>query len=290
MYATNTASIGISVPASQIKNIDPLLEQPICNGAGCELKKAYEVLRLSAASPAVNASVGTFGYMLSDYEKQSRIGAADIGADEYDRDHAIAISALDESNAGPNAISFDYSYFTVLPIKLVSFNASYNKQQVDIRWTVAVQEKVQRYEIEWRTDFSNFKKIAETKAVEGKLSYTANHLTPEIGHNYYRLKTVDEDGTAAVFEEKVVNVFASSSVKIYPNPATKEFKLDFGYMPSKSVQLKLVNSIGKSVLDMVIAPASSYQVPISNLGKGIYFVQIIEEGKQPVSLPIIINP
>lgn len=290
MYATNAASIGISVPASQIKNIDPLLEQPVCNGAGCELKKAYEVLRLSTASPAINASVGTFSYVLSDYEKQNRIGAADIGADEYDRNNTIAISALDGSNVGPNATSFDYSYFTVLPIKLVSFNAFYNKQQVDVRWSVAMQEKVQRYEIEWRTDFSDFKKIAETKAIDGKLNYTANHLTPEVGHNYYRLKTVDEDGTIAVFEEKVVNVFANSSVKIYPNPATKEFKLDFGYTPSKSVKLKLVNSIGKNVLEMVMAPASSYQVPISNLNKGMYFVQITEEGKQPVSLPIIINP
>jgi len=290
MYATNTASIGISVPASQIKNIDPLLEQPACNGAGCELKKAYEVLRLSAASPAINASMGTFSYMLSDYEKQIRIGAADIGADEYDRDHAIAISALDGSNVGPNAISFDYSYFAVLPVKLISFNASYRQQQVDIRWAVAMQEKLLRYEIEWRTDFSDFKKITETQAENGKLSYTANHLTPEVGHNYYRLKIVDEDGTSAFFEEKVVNVFANSSVKIYPNPATKEFTLDFGYMPSKPVKLKLVNSIGNSVLDMVIAPAPSYQVPISNLGKGMYFVQVIEEGKQPVSLPIIISP
>lgn len=51
MYATNTASIGISVPASQIKNIDPLLEQPICNGAGCELKKSLRSTQVKCSQP-----------------------------------------------------------------------------------------------------------------------------------------------------------------------------------------------------------------------------------------------
>jgi len=290
MYATNTASIGISVPISQIRNIDPLLEQPACNGAGCELKKAYEVLRLSAASPAINASSGTFTYALSDYEKQNRIGVADIGADEYDRNNAISVSAFDEDNVGPNAVSFDYTYFTVLPIKLISFDAFYNKSQVDIKWSVAMQDRVKRYEIAWRTDFSDYRKITEVKAEEGKLSYITRHLSPEAGHNYYRLKTIDEDGSEEVFEEKVVNVFASQAVKIYPNPAIKAFKVDFGYTPARSVKLKLVNSIGKSILDIVIFGVSSYEVPVGNLNKGIYFVQIIEEGKKPISLPVIISP
>lgn len=289
MYASGAASIGISVPTSQIKNIDPLLEQPACNGAGCELKKAYEVLRLNAASPAINASVGTFNYVLADYEKQGRVGLADIGADEYDRDNAIFVSALDELNAGPNAAAFDYSYFSLLPIKLISFGVSYHQPQVDIRWSVAKQEHVNRYEIEWRTDFSDFKKVAETIAEDGRSVYVARHSLPAVGYNYYRLKTVDEDGTAAFFGEKAVNVFANSVVKIYPNPATTAFKVDLGNMPSKPVKLKLVNSLGNGVLDMVLS-GTSCNVPVSNLAKGVYFLRITEEGRQPVSLPVVINP
>ncbi len=289
MYATNTATIGISATSAQINNLDPLLEQPACNGINCNQKKAYEVLRLSAASPAVNASTGNYNYAAVDYERQNRIGAADIGADEYDRSNSILISALDENNVGPSAIAFGYSYFDVLPIKLLSFDASYHNQQVDIKWAVAKQENVKKYEVEWRTDFSDFKTVAMLDATYGKLNYSARHSSPVVGHNYYRLKTLDENGSVEFFEEKVVTILSNPLGKVYPNPANNEFFLDLGYTPLNPIKVKLINVVGKSVVEKVVSRVAGCSIPVGTLAKGMYFVQFVNAEKKVVALPVIVS-
>ncbi|SOD20323.1 chondroitinase-B domain-containing protein [Pedobacter xixiisoli] len=289
MYPTGTSTIGISAANTQIQNIDPLLEQPVCNGSGCEQQKAYEVLRLSASSPAINASTGNFSYAATDYEKQSRVGLADIGADEYDRNNMVQVSALDESNVGPNAVAFNYSYFDVLPITLVSFDAAYRNQQVELKWNVAKQENVKRYEVEWRTDFSDFKAVADLSPVQGQLNYIAKHSSPIVGNNYYRLKTVDENGDVDFFEEKAVRVLSSQLAKLYPNPAIKAFTVDFGYTATGSVKVKMVSVLGSSVYEQVVSGVSSCQIPVSTLAQGMYFVQFINAEKKMVSLPVIVS-
>lgn len=287
MYTTNIATIGISVPDSQIKNINPLLEQPNCNGADCQLKKANEVLRLSATSPAVNASTGTFSYVLKDNENQSRIGIADIGADEYDRNNPISISALDESNVGPNAVAFSYSYFGALPVKISSFKAAYNKQQVDVSWNVASQVNVKSYELEWRTDFTTYKKVTEQSAIEGKAIYYAKHPSPMAGNNYYRIKAVDEDGKFDYSEEKVVKILNNQAVVMYPNPAGKEVNIKLGYT-AKNAKITLVNAIGVKVFENVIREAATCSFPVNLFASGMYFVRITGQGKPTISLPLIV--
>lgn len=289
MYPTGTATIGISATHAEIKNINPLLEQPACNGADCEQQKAYEVLRLSASSPAINAATGNYSYAAFDYEKQNRVGIADIGADEYDRNNAVLLSALDESNVGPDATAFNYSYFNVLPIKLVSFDAAYGNQQVALNWTVAKQENVKRYEVEWRTDFSEFKAIAALSAVEGRLNYLTEHSFPVVGNNYYRLKTVDQNGDVAFFEEKVVKVMNNQSAKVYPNPAAKEFTVDFGYLPTNPLKVKVINTAGKTVLEQTVSGAASHHFPVTSFANGVYFVQFVNAANKVTSLPLMVS-
>lgn len=289
MHATGTATIGISASNIQIKNIDPLLEQPVCNGSGCEQQKAYEVLRLSASSPAINASTGSFSYAATDYEKQSRNGMADIGADEYDRNSAVQVSALDEANAGPNAVAFNYTYFEVLPITLISFDANYRNQQVELNWTLAKQEHVKRYEVQWRTDFSDFKTVVDLSAVNGQLTYFTRHSSPAVGNNYYRLKTVGENGDVAFFEQKIVKVLSNQTAKVYPNPAAKDFTVDFGYFLTSPIKLKMINVMGERVFEKVISNVSSHHISVGNLAKGIYFVQFVNANQKQVSLPVVVS-
>lgn len=287
MFPTGTATIGIAVSSTEIKNINPLLEKPTCNGADCELKKANEVFRLSAASPAINASTGSFSYLLNDNENQGRIGVADIGADEYDRQNPVLISALDENNVGPDAVAFSYSYFGTLPVKILSFNAVYNKQQVDVSWNVASQINVKRYELEWRTDLTSYKKVAEQSAIASKLLYQAQHSSPLAGNNYYRIKAVDEDGKFDYSNEQVVKIL-NQPMLVYPNPAGKNVTVNLGYTPSTEAKLALVNSIGVTVFEAVIRNVSSYSFPVSSFTAGVYFLRVTEAGRRAVSSPLII--
>ncbi|RIJ43062.1 chondroitinase-B domain-containing protein [Pontibacter oryzae] len=110
MYPTAASSIGITASDAQIKNIDPLLMQPPCSGNDCEQAMAYKVLRLNPESPAIDAAVGTYAYVGSDFEGQSRAGILDVGADEFRGNSPAPKGALGEHHVGPSAVSYDYKY------------------------------------------------------------------------------------------------------------------------------------------------------------------------------------
>lgn len=110
MYPTGLSSIGISAATDQIRNIDPRLIQPKCKdlNGDCKANLAYRVLRLDQWSPAIDAAKGDFNAVSVDFEKQQRIGAKDIGADEYKGNSAVFVSALDPAFVGPLAVPFAY--------------------------------------------------------------------------------------------------------------------------------------------------------------------------------------
>lgn len=105
MYPTGTATIGLTgTTDAQIRNTDPLLLQSSCKASGenCDQRTKYELYKLTANSPAINASVG-YGYVTNDFEGQPAVGIRDIGADEYNATTAILNCPLDEQLAGPTA-------------------------------------------------------------------------------------------------------------------------------------------------------------------------------------------
>lgn len=105
MYPTGSATIGLtSITDAQIKNIDPLLVKSSCRASGqnCDQRTNYELYKLTANSPAINASVG-YDYVTKDLEGQPVLGVHDIGADEYNATAAIVNCPLDEQLVGPTA-------------------------------------------------------------------------------------------------------------------------------------------------------------------------------------------
>ena len=78
------------MPSGGYRTVDPRL---VRDSAG--------LLRLSSASPAVDASVGSFPYVSTDFDPQPRVGKPDVGADEYDV--AAVRRPLTRADVGPLA-------------------------------------------------------------------------------------------------------------------------------------------------------------------------------------------
>ncbi|RZL69566.1 MAG: T9SS type A sorting domain-containing protein, partial [Pedobacter sp.] len=154
-------------------------------------------------------------------------------------------------------------------------------------WNVASQVNVKSYELEWRTDFTTYKKVTEQSAIEGKAIYYAKHPSPLVGNNYYRIKAVDEDGKFDYSEEEVVKILNNQAVVMYPNPAGKEVTIKLGYT-AKSARITLVNAIGVKVFENVIREAATYSFPVNLFAPGTYFVRITEQDKPTISLPLIV--
>lgn len=114
MYPTGTATLGITGTSdSQIKTIDPLLELSDCRAPGqnCNIKVPVAVYKLTASSPAINASIG-YQTILTDFEAQPAVGLRDIGADEFNATAIITNGPLDATRVGPTAPE-SYTFETI---------------------------------------------------------------------------------------------------------------------------------------------------------------------------------
>ncbi|BCJ38635.1 lyase [Actinocatenispora thailandica] len=69
-YPTGSATVGLELPADQIRVADPKLD------------RAGEIAHLTADSPAVDAATGSFRYVTDDVDGQPRDTQPDVGADE----------------------------------------------------------------------------------------------------------------------------------------------------------------------------------------------------------------
>lgn len=279
MYPTGTSSIGITANASQINNVNPQLVLPFCfdeNGVDCDNTRAYQVYRLSAASPAVNAGTGSYAYITKDVEGQTRTGTKDIGADEYlGDDNFVYQGPMEPSNVGPSAVSYvyHYSFSGALPVRLLNFTGVNNNESVIVKWNVSEEKNVKQYEVEWSSDNRNFEKIAEIIALN-KSAYSALHNNPLSGKNYYRLKIVDADGSF-IYSNIITIDTKTSDIRIYPNPAKDFLNIEFKNINEKA-QIKLMNVAGVIVKSQSLTATSMHKMNINNLPAGLYHLQIIQ--------------
>ncbi len=282
MYPTGTSSIGMAYTAPQITVVNPMMVQPTCDTpvVNCNLTKAYSVLRLQIGSPAIDAATGTYAYAGLDYEKQSRTGIKDIGADEYRGNDPIYISAIDSFHVGPNAVPFDYSYtFGALPVKLVDFTARYNNKKTDLNWQVGEEINVKHYEIEWSTNGSSFTKIMTVAATGGYKTYQAQHFNPSPGKNFYRLKMVDQDGKFANSLIRMINTDVTDGISVYPNPARQFINIDIIGTVSTGTEASLINSLGVAVKKYSIKTSGVQALPVQGLPTGTYRLLVTAPGQ-----------
>lgn len=89
-------------------------------------------------------------------------------------------------------------YLQNLPVTLIRFDATRKGDKAILTWATATEVNHSHYEVEYASDGRNFVYLGRTglQWVEHK---------PENGHNYYRLISVDLDGTRHYY--KIVYLF-----------------------------------------------------------------------------------
>ena len=105
---------------------------------------------------------------------------------------------------------------------------------------------------------------------------------PPAGENYYRLKIVSNNGDIE-FSLAVMIIIASpkESWIMYPVPVTDMLTLDYrGVEPIKGViNIFIFQSSGRVLTKLRCSSLNKViQIPVSNLGRGIYDIRIIVEG------------
>lgn len=190
------------------------------------------------------------------------------------------------NNASPNC--YNYATFinpcsAPLPVTMLHFSGYLNKNNtVDLKWETTMERNVSHFEIEKSNINGNFIKIGNMKATgnsDVNQQYAFNDVNPYSGMNYYRLKTIDEDGkyTYSNVINITVNNGKSTIASIYPNPANSVLHIDFSMLNAENQVIEITDVIGNTVFSRQVKLQKGYNsVPldITALSKGNYFLRM----------------
>jgi len=176
----------------------------------------------------------------------------------------------------------------ILPLKYTSVNAILLNSKVQVTWSVAEENGVNKYEIERSADGLHFNKAGEIVAhgIANAASYQWDDVNPSVGNNYYRIRAVEASGNTLV--SKTVNVTlqaAPSVITVAPNPVIgQQINLHATALAKGNYNIVLLNQQGQRVLQLsLLHPGGNLDRVIScpgNLSSGMYHLLLMNETNQ----------
>jgi len=174
-----------------------------------------------------------------------------------------------------------------LPVELVSFTATVDRMNANLRWSTATEVNNYGFEIE-RRQTAQWQKVgfvagAGNSNAPRDYSYTDNNLSP--GRYTYRLKQIDNNGAFSYHGSVEVEIGGAPHEfglsQNYPNPFNPSTQIQYSLAKAAQVSLKIYNLLGLEVATLVNGrqEAGSYTVPFNTTGthslsSGVYFCRL----------------
>ncbi|SRR5579871_745447 len=206
--------------------------------------------------------------------------------------------------AGRNAIDTvvnnkSLSAKTILTEKLVSFNATYFRNSVNLHWNINAVNYVSHFDIERSIDGTNFEKVGEatrTANSSNDYSFEDNFKASVAKKNdlYYRLRQTDADSKAVYSKVLILRSYNSKSVEaisVTPDPSVNDIEVNVQLKQSSYVVIKVTDKNGNEVMrkstgaetgDNKFALAGT-----SKLQAGTYMLEIIVNSNERMNLQLI---
>jgi hypothetical protein len=137
-----------------------------------------------------------------------------------------------------------------LPVKLMGLQAKENNRRITVSWKTASETNSGHFLVERSKNSRDFSVIGRVKAAGNSAvekSYRLVDSLPFNGVNYYRIRSVDADGSTAyssVVSASVNN--AKAAFRVLPNPVKQHVQLQYN-TSSAQLSLKVMTSDGRLV-------------------------------------------
>jgi hypothetical protein len=170
---------------------------------------------------------------------------------------------------------------SVLAANLSSFNGSLTgTNKASLKWSSGGETSLAKYNIERSTDGINYTSIGSVTAngnSAGSYEYTDANVARAI--NFYRLKMVNTNGSFTYSSVVRLNnkPALSSTVSVYPSPASSTISTEFSAEQSQDASLTVIDAMGRIYMQQNIKIQkgnNNITVPVNKLSKGTYAVMI----------------
>lgn len=176
---------------------------------------------------------------------------------------------------------FAVANLDALPLNIVSFTASLEKNEVKVLWNTTNEVNTSSFIIERSKDGVIYNSIGSVAAknLASTNQYNFTDLSPINGVGYYRLKVIDKDATYRF--SKVITVstkIKAGTLMVYPNPSVAAITVTHDKATSNaSVEIYLMD--GKKVSSQqILENATQTSLDISKLSAGNYLIVFSNNG------------
>jgi len=219
----------------------------------------------------------------------SLFATANGGLRLTNRNSLIQLLFVGDAPFDNNTFYVDNIYFSssanILPVDFKAFTATKVNNGVQLIWEVANEVNVKGYSVEKSVNGTNFAAIGFVNA-SSKNSYNFTDARAVNGTVYYRIKSVDKDGSVKYSSTKSVNNNeATAEYAIYPNPAANELVVK-NLVGTNNISI--VDVTGKVVLSRVNVTNNTATINITAVSKGLYTV-VVNNGKENKTFKLVIE-
>jgi hypothetical protein len=165
-----------------------------------------------------------------------------------------------------------------------------------VKWTTAQEQKLYSYEVERSANGVQFTQtgIVMARNSQGVQQYGFTDYTPSSGNNYYRIKSVNLDGTFKFSEVVKVSLtyLSNEKVQLYPNPAVSAIQLKLNDLPAGSYQVRIVDASGRNMENLRIQKGEGSQVfgvQTGKLAQGLYRLQVTNQKGEVISVQALMK-
>lgn len=188
-----------------------------------------------------------------------------------------------DNNEGLNYTA-EFAIAAPLAINFTALNGTGTTNSVKVRWGIANDVEVQKYEIQKSDNGLNFEPIGNITANRtGTIcNYVFDDKTPIIGSNYYRIKIINLNNTVSL--SKVLRIYfgqVGNTIFIYPNPSGNELAVRFAAVKKGNYQMGVFNSDGQKIATMPAIHDGNdktmrMQLP-HTIAHGVYWLFLIDK-------------
>lgn len=168
----------------------------------------------------------------------------------------------------------------VLPLQLTNFTAVADPltKSVGLSWITTDETGLDYFRVMRSSEGTNWQQIGQVAASEnavGPDNYTFTDPSPLSGNNDYRLQMVNRDGGASW--SSVVEVEfqpASSSITLFPNPASNQVVIQYPGQWLSASTIRLYSAIGEALPLQITDGTGTATLSLTGLAQGVYFLQV----------------
>lgn len=180
------------------------------------------------------------------------------------------------------ASNVDYVGCDILPVELLSFNAIGRESSVEVYWSTQTEFNNDFFIVESSKNGRDFESLEQVQGAGNSFErqeYSYTDHSPMDGISYYRLVTVDFDGTRHYSPIRAVQRYGEIDLEIFPNPgkAGAILNLAFEAHNSGSLEMRIFDMVGGVVVSQAFEfQKGENQLTLStiDLSQGTYMVRL----------------